>query len=507
MAPTFRLVRLLHQRQYSNSLENIDALLGCGVTFPEIDPDLGLDEFGTEDSRKIINSLFYTINWFREVISAFVTQKGHSFRLKVLKRITNVIELEEKMTNFCKMLPDHKFPISHFHNVDVNMSTIASTTVDSEKPKRKKVNMNVSRASTQGGSTQTQAKSSRKPSKEKDVPRHYRELDTDIILLLKLPLLFEDESDSKEITLTIPQFIFIMQDLVGKLQTLSSNTSNLSHLTKTSKPEDLFNDCIKLMPFINGHLIHIEKNIQELLDRCDGIHDAQEMFCEKSSLLKKSLSVILEIISYVFSWPGLHDNLPLLKDSLKTLLPTEKQKLMAASDLMLDVISRLTPTVEYCLTLSSAVAVINIIKAFCSTTFSNSNQLKKKLRLLSGKFLERKWFTLDGLPESGAAANLAMNNLIIAHLDGSDINEIRHIVDYLHDEVPKLNAKDDYLSSFNGINKFNFPMLYRAICSFLLEASNNELKKGKLIFINNRRWVIVNDSEVQEIFSDLPLQK
>lgn len=476
LAPHFRLVRLLYQEQNRGSLDSIDALLGCGVACPHIDPDLGLDSFGFQDSKKIINCLFYTINWFREIISAFVTQKDKNIRQKVLIRITNLIELEEKIKDLSKGLPDHKFPTSHFYNIDVNTTT-TMVSHDTEKVKRKKPNMNVSRVSSQAGATQV--KPGRKVTKEKEIVRHYRELDTDLIQLLKHPLQHEEKNDEKEICLTIPQFIFIMQDLVLKLQT-SSGSLNLSHFNRTVETEALIRDCVQLMPFIDGHLLYIQKAIQDVLTRCDGIYDSQEMFSEKSIGLKKAFSLILEMISLVFSWSGFRDsnNLTLLRECLRMLYePGDKTK-MSGYDLMMAVIARLTPMIEYCLTLSSAVAVINILKAFTLAPVQSTVGIKEKLRLLSGKLLERKWYTLDGLVESGAAANLALNTLIVGHLEGSDINVVANIVACLHDDVPKLVSKEDCLGSFHCINKLNFPMLYRGICSALLDALRSEVTKG-----------------------------
>lgn len=488
LAPLFRLVRLLHQRHHQGSLGTIDAILGCGIAMPDVDPDIGLDNCGIEDSKQIMDCTFHCINWFREIINAFVTQKGQSIRQKVLNRISNLLDLEETMLSYVKQLPDHRLPVSHFYNVNLNCSRVQS---EAPAPKKRKVNHNTSKVSTQGKGSQSQAprkptKEARKPTKEREMPAmSYREMDTDIILLLKHPLAFGDASTSEEtLTLNLIQFRFIMKDLVLKLQTLSKTPSgsNLSHLCQTVKPEDLVNDCVRLMPFIDGHLTHIVEGLESLLERCDGIHDAHEMFQPAANELKISLALILQVISQIFSWTGFQSSskFPLIRDCLRALISSDNRtsQLKSAQQLIMVFITRLIKISEYCLTLQGAVALVNIVKAL-SVIAVDQNAPKKKMILLSGKLLERKWFTVDGLPESGAQSSVNIDILVRSHLDGCDTGTMSSIVSWVHGEAAQLKAKDDYLSTFQCINKTNFAILYRGICSSLLDALKAELTDGK----------------------------
>lgn len=50
-------------------------------------PDIDIDDLDTDQAKEISDCLFHCINWFRELISAFVTQKNKDIRLKVIKRL------------------------------------------------------------------------------------------------------------------------------------------------------------------------------------------------------------------------------------------------------------------------------------------------------------------------------------------------------------------------------------------------------------------------------------
>lgn len=83
LAPQFRLLRMLESRLHDGDLGNVDALLGCPVYLPT---DATYDKFTSlsqAEQHASLSCLFYTINWFRELINAFVTQKDPDIKSKV----------------------------------------------------------------------------------------------------------------------------------------------------------------------------------------------------------------------------------------------------------------------------------------------------------------------------------------------------------------------------------------------------------------------------------------
>jgi Fanconi anemia group D2 protein len=84
MAPLFRLLRSL-QFRISNDLDSVDGLLGCAVVMPEDMSDL-VDDFPTlhrDEQICLLDSLFYCINWFRELVNAFSLLRDQEMQIKV----------------------------------------------------------------------------------------------------------------------------------------------------------------------------------------------------------------------------------------------------------------------------------------------------------------------------------------------------------------------------------------------------------------------------------------
>lgn len=109
-------MRNLFCRLNGGVLTQIDALLGAPICLPKImltpdnrDVDL-FDELGDERARQVLDMHFYTANYWRECISAFVTQLDKSLRSKVLTRLTEVIELENKIREIMQSAPDDYVP-------------------------------------------------------------------------------------------------------------------------------------------------------------------------------------------------------------------------------------------------------------------------------------------------------------------------------------------------------------------------------------------------------------
>lgn len=481
-APLFRLLRLIHHRQHDGNLSTIDALLGCGIILPDIDPDVGIDSFDSEQSRLVVDCLFHCINWFREIISAFVAQKGKKLKYKVLQRLTQLVEMEELFVNCMKSIPDHRLPMSHFYNV--NLDTSASSSMDRTKPierakrKRPASANNTTKITTQTTQSTSTTKPGRKASQKEIGEFKFREMDTDIILLLKYQLVIDNPAPENQLYLTLPQFKFILKDLVAKLYTLTKsniNTTTFTHLV-TVKSDDLIRDCVRLMPHLNRHLTQVIEETKQLLQRSDGIHDTHEMFLQSATELKITLGLILETLALILGWHRFQStkNLPLLREFLNALMEESSSQMNSAQKLILQFLKCAMALADYCLTLSSAVHLVNIVKALCNMT--PDPVPKKKLVLLSGKLLSVKWFGLHGLPETGATANLHIETLVQAHLKGSSIETLGSIVAWFRTECSELKAKDDNLSTFPAINKLNFPILYRGICSTLVEALRDELQ-------------------------------
>lgn len=76
-------MRVLHYRQNNGQLDGIEAVLGCPVVMPDFD----IEDLDTNQVKQVADCFFHCINWFREILSAFVTMKISTVRTKVIKRL------------------------------------------------------------------------------------------------------------------------------------------------------------------------------------------------------------------------------------------------------------------------------------------------------------------------------------------------------------------------------------------------------------------------------------
>ena len=111
------------------------------------DTDDVFDEFEDAEARKVLDMHFHTVNYWRECISAYVSQPDAIIRKKVLTRLTNVIDLEKKIKQFLKRAPQDYFPpISQFVQPNTSATKRKSKKPPAPKPAaRSKKNATVAR--------------------------------------------------------------------------------------------------------------------------------------------------------------------------------------------------------------------------------------------------------------------------------------------------------------------------------------------------------------------------
>lgn len=114
LASLFNLLRVLYFRRHNGNLFLINAILGAGVVLPtNVDPiqDVDIfDEFGEDRGRRILDMYFYTVNHWRECVSAYTSQDEKNMRQKVLTRLSEILEWEQKIKETLAQAPDDYVP-------------------------------------------------------------------------------------------------------------------------------------------------------------------------------------------------------------------------------------------------------------------------------------------------------------------------------------------------------------------------------------------------------------
>lgn len=109
-----KIMRIIFALRTSGSLNTINAILGASVIWPDImDSDKTIDifdELNDDFARQVLDAYFHTVNFWRECVSAFVTQDDELIKTRVLTRLSQLIELEEKIKQIMETAPDDYIP-------------------------------------------------------------------------------------------------------------------------------------------------------------------------------------------------------------------------------------------------------------------------------------------------------------------------------------------------------------------------------------------------------------
>lgn len=482
LSPLFRLLRLIHYKEQNGDLSSIDALLGCGIVLPTVDD---INQFDKQQTQQIINCTFYCINWFREIINAFVTQKNKSLRQKVLQRLQQLTELEMLLQNYLQKLPDYKLPSCYFDGqikqLKQKQSNKAEGTAEVIKQPKKKLKTNKSNE-TSDSAGQLQSKS---PKKQFQV--NFREIDTDIILLLKYPLNFPDveqtqHTQTQSAKLEIGQFKFLMKELCAKL-----NFSEKERITPNEINDiNLITDTIRMLPCINQHFKVIKEKLKVLISESDGISDARILFTSEATNLKQSFSLILMCFYELFNWNGFQKpkNLNLYRDCLKALGYNEPSQLNSTNKMISELIKKFYEQTDLCLDLTSAIYLIHVMQALYRNYMNND--IRKKITSACEKLLMRKWFNVDGELENGKEYIANIDYLIKTYLDGANTKIICDLVATLHTQCPNLKTKEDSLPMLQSVNKTSFYVLFKCLCNSLKHRVQEEIQS----LTNNEHLVL-----------------
>ncbi|KAF4520716.1 hypothetical protein B566_EDAN004835 [Ephemera danica] len=237
ICPLFRLVRILKFRTEEGSLEDIDALLGCALQLPAILQNLtrgGLVSIADPlEQRVVLNSLFLTINWFREVINAFAYSREPNVVQKVIQRVRHIVYLENKLAELLPAFPpDYNPPACQFYADVLPLAKLGGKQTKKKKKGRKK--KKVAESSVHPALDQSDNELSEpeeEPESEEDMEGQVSDLEPlraclremDITLFIMLSMEFKVKlapTQGAEVTpeLGPAELVFFLEDLSTKLE-------------------------------------------------------------------------------------------------------------------------------------------------------------------------------------------------------------------------------------------------------------------------------------------------
>ncbi|MPC33810.1 Fanconi anemia group D2 protein [Portunus trituberculatus] len=526
LTPQFRLLRMLECRIRNGDLVSIDALLGCPIISPTPEVYDNFDTLVVSEQHVALSCLFYTVNWFRELLNAFVTQKDREIKDRVYKRLDQVIELENLIAKYVPKCPGYVPPIAVF-DLDCSMTTLSVNVITTKKGKRgrkpgsgkgkgakskgKTANTNATQLGSQVCSqptsqvplslaTQSQAN---KTSPEKNAASEavldraslrpfLRELHFDVFYLLfrkmALPLDLTVEGQ-----LTLPEVEFLLTDLNCKLEhvfgTSNKRASVLgnsqeksighSHLDLFS-PAEVAEQIIKILKPLCVHLEKISIFFHTMIADNDGVMDAPIMYNENiQPVIKVNLQLFTALYN-LLSWKGLQQEGN--KESLLSILRVIAKKLegdvvssMGQEELTSAVFRYLSNFPASIVDLGTATVLVQTLVAVAA--LPHHEDYTDSLMQVIEELLKREWYTKRGEKEKGTLFLQNLHVLLQEYLKQSK-NPLKLMEIISVEGLQQFQAdasKDQKSESFPTLNKNSLFVYHKAVMSFLVSGTSKSL--------------------------------
>ncbi|XP_003701839.3 fancd2 [Megachile rotundata] len=424
----FKLLRTCCIRLSENgNLEAIDSLLGCAILMPE--------HFDIAENH-IMDLVICCINWFREIINGFVTQKDPLLRKQVLQRLNNLIDLQNEL-RMMFTLCDTKYqpPPSYFHYFPT--------------PQFVRIEKKIGRKGKKG----------KKESKEKSVsfnetdnweygsticaknPAYFRKLDASIVHLLDVRMEMH-KSQSTNCYISVKQICFIVKELLG----VFGYDANEKFIT----------DLIELLP----------KVCKKLRDIVDTLRE------DNNSQYREAARLLLCLLTKIFNWKGFESvtyNV-LLREGLRTLASQVNESnatLRSCKELVTEACKYFESLSDIATQISLSTTLINMCKSLMKHSESYTKENKEKYAKLAFGFLSLQW------PEEKHASQQYKTSVIELLNNWIDneplpLQTVTVILEWLPNETTNLENPKSSLSKIPSITRNNYHFLLKKIFDGLI---------------------------------------
>uniref|UniRef100_A0A674C0R1 FA complementation group D2 n=1 Tax=Salmo trutta TaxID=8032 RepID=A0A674C0R1_SALTR len=313
LSPFFRLLRLCEEQQHQGDLEEIDALLGCPLILTDMDVVEKSESLSKPEREFLCGLLFHTINWFREVVNAFCSQKDPEMKMKVVTRLQNITYLQTLLERTLAATPGYAPPLANFDGESTEGVPLSSS---SAAPKKGKKDFLVFLLPLQDHAEKEKVQEATRPGVSLVSYRpFFRELDMEVLSVLQCGLLSRSLLDSElhskvreEVQLGPAELVFLLEDMWRKLEFSltaapakrvpffkgkTDKSVGFSHLQQKS-PKDIAACCVQLLPTLCTHLENCHNHFQVY------IYFAWHTF--KHQLLSSAYQLLLQVLHTTFSW-------------------------------------------------------------------------------------------------------------------------------------------------------------------------------------------------------------
>ncbi|KPP77782.1 Fanconi anemia group D2 protein-like, partial [Scleropages formosus] len=519
LASFFRLLRLCEENQHKGDLEEIDALLGCPIMLTDLDVVEKVESLSKPEREFLCSLLFYTINWFREVVNAFCHQKDPEMKMKVVTRLQNITYLQTVLE---RALAGFVPPPANFDGDVSERPVVPSVAIPGKKGNKEKAGRkrktSASKSSSGDGAQLeegTEADESQQECSLKEKEKEFRlgvslasyrpffrELDVEVLGVLQCGLLSRSLLDTElhsrereEVQLGPAELVFLLEDMLRKLdfslapvkrapflKSKSDRSVGFSHLQQKS-PQDIAISCVQLLPTLCAHLENCHNHFQALISANQGVVDAPGVDENDHQLMSSVYQLLLQVLHTTFSWTGFcqHEHHSKLKSALAVLAGRLKE---GEANLPLEQLVR--HSFEYLVnfgstvpSLSSALSLTQLLIVVSEGRTANQTAFREHIASLARRFLCQEWVTPTGERERGVKHNEALQAVLSIYLERTG-DVLRAVEEIVGEGIPELMnaAKDGNSKTFPTLTRQTFLVFFRGTMA-ILERSVRRIPAAK----------------------------
>ncbi|XP_053355584.1 Fanconi anemia group D2 protein [Clarias gariepinus] len=517
----FRLLRLCEEEQHQGDLEEIDALLGCPLILTDMEVVEKIDSLSKAEREFLCSLLFYTINWFREVVNAFCKLKDPEMKMKVVTRLQNITYLQTLLETCLAASPGFVPPLANFDYESGDVSAPAPSVAPAKKARKESTGKKRKASSSKSSSTDAsqldevaeadEPQAQDHPEKEVKVGvslssyrPYFRELDMAVLNILQCGLLSRSMLDTElhtkvreEVQLGPAELVFLLEDMWRKLdfslaaspakrapflKVKADRAVGFSHLQQKS-PKDVATCCLELLATLCTHLENCHNHFQTLLNENQGVVDALGVDMNVQQLMCSAYQLLLQVLHTAFSWSGFSqlEHRQLLKSALCVLAGRLKEK---DTDLTLEQLIK--HSFEYLLnfrstvpSLSTALILTQLLIVLSQYGRSGQSFYREHIVSVSKHFLCQEWVTGGGTRERGNKYNDALQTLLSIYLGHAD-DVLKAVEEITENGISELidAAKDASSRTWRTLNRQTFLVYYKTMMAEL-EKCIRKIPPGK----------------------------
>ncbi|XP_014204748.1 Fanconi anemia group D2 protein homolog [Copidosoma floridanum] len=442
VAVYFKLLRICVLRLNKN-LGSINAILGFAILLPQ---EMDLPEPSTADY------MIHCINWFRELISGFVSEKENLYREMILKRLDSLMSLQGEFVSMVAMCDSHyQPPLCYFHHFP--------------SPQFVRVDIKLGK---KGGKRGKKSKKDKEKEKDDDNAESSHSLKQPIALpewdnweigcemTMKNPAFFR-KMDAKILNLldnncqliTIAQTCFVVKEILGMFE----NQPSVSFIQEV----------VELLPMVCSKF---KKIVAEL--RVD--NETHE---------REAVRLLLCLFITLFSWKefqnsrhsrlvreGLRSLAAMMKESNSSL--RTRKELVAEAYKYFESLSDIA-TAE----ISLAIALVNMCSCLLKHSESFEKESKEKHAKMAYSFLVLEWNNEPNGPRFKSAVKELLKTWMENEPD--PLKTISSVIEWLPDEIMALERPQSRLKTLPAVTRTNFHLVFKQLFCGLVKGINISL--------------------------------